>query len=161
MIGHEYKFVDAKLLLVSIGKQCRHEKFSEARGLKQCLALRRIGSNEVCVGRRRGMVTGRLCHDVPQGLKPFCLGTTEVVPSRPMSHPAARRRTSGALGLRSLGLFQRFGQRGHDLENVADYAVIGDLENGRVLILVDGHNRPRALHSHDVLNGTADSQREI
>ena len=58
MIGHDYKLVDAKLFGVSIGEQCRQEKLSDARGLKQGLAFRRVGSNEVCVGRRRGMVTG-------------------------------------------------------------------------------------------------------
>src|ERR1700693_2533045 len=95
MIGHDYKLVDAKLLLVSISKQGSQEKLSDTRGLKKTRALRRVGSNKISVGRRRGMVAGRLCHDVPQGLKPVLprsFGTTEVVPSRPMSHPVARRR---------------------------------------------------------------------
>ena len=90
MIGHEDKLVDPKLLLVSVGKQRPREKLGDTRGLEQSLAFRRVGSNKIGVGRRRRMVAGRLCPDVPQGLKPVLscsFGTTEVVPSRSMSHP--------------------------------------------------------------------------
>src|ERR1700745_2423875 len=58
-------------------------------------------------------------------------------------------------------LLQLFRQRGHDFEDVADDAVIGNFEDGRVLVLVDSHDGSRALHPHYVLNRAADAQRQI
>jgi len=58
-------------------------------------------------------------------------------------------------------LFEGFGERRNEFENVSDDAVIGDLEYRRVLVLVDGHDGARTLHPHDVLDGAADAQREI
>ncbi len=60
-----------------------------------------------------------------------------------------------------LFLFQFFSKRGNDFEQIADDAVVGNFENRRVLVLVDRDDRARAFHSHDVLDGSADSQREI
>src|SRR5882762_38793 len=51
---------------------------------------------------------------------------------------------------------QLFGERGHDFEDVTNDAVVGDFEDRRVLILVDGHDGARALHADDVLNRAAD-----
>src|SRR5258707_6632748 len=65
------------------------------------------------------------------------------------------------LGLSSLCPLQLFGQCGHDLKDVADYAVVGNFKDGRVLIFVDGDNSARALHSDHVLNGAADSERQV
>ena len=63
------------------------------------------------------------------------LGTAKAVPSRIRAPP--RGAPSPALpGL--FRLLQFFRQGGHDLENVADHAIIGNFENGRVLIFVDG-----------------------
>src|SRR5215469_17372744 len=62
---------------------------------------------------------------------------------------------------RLLRFLQLFGESGHDFENVCDHAVIGDLEDGRVLVFVYRHNRARALHADNVLNRAADSQGEI
>src|ERR1700739_370777 len=59
------------------------------------------------------------------------------------------------------GLLQFFRKRRHDFEDVADDAVIGNFEDGGVLVLVDGHDGSRALHPHDVLNRAADAQRQI
>src|SRR5579859_646742 len=56
---------------------------------------------------------------------------------------------------------QFLGERGHDFENVADDAVIGDFENRRVLIFVDGDDGARALHADDVLDVSADPEREV
>src|SRR5580693_4421218 len=63
-----------------------------------------------------------------------------------------------ALGL---GFFEGFGEGGHDFEDVGDDAVVGDFEDGGVLIFVDGHDGARALHANDVLDGAADAEREI
>src|SRR5215471_10483523 len=60
-----------------------------------------------------------------------------------------------------LGLLQLFGQSGHDFEDVSDNAIVGNLEDGGVLVLVDRNNGARALHADDVLNGAADAQRKI
>src|ERR1051325_400613 len=61
----------------------------------------------------------------------------------------------------SLCLLQLFGEGGHDFEDVADDAVIGNFENGRVRILVDGDDGARALHADNMLNGAADAKREV
>src|SRR6185503_14643577 len=39
-------------------------------------------------------------------------------------------------------LLDRLGQRRHDLEQVAHDAVVGNLEDGRIGVLVDGHDAP-------------------
>ncbi len=53
---------------------------------------------------------------------------------------------------RHLGL-HGLDNRWHDLEQVADDAVVGDFEDRGVGILVDGDDGVRALHSDEVLNG--------
>jgi hypothetical protein len=58
-------------------------------------------------------------------------------------------------------VFEFFDEGGNDFEEIADDAVIGDFEDGRVLILVDGGDGARALHAHHMLDGAADAQREI
>src|SRR5229473_6357778 len=58
-------------------------------------------------------------------------------------------------------LLEFFGEGRDDFEQVADDSVVCDLENWRVLILVDRDNCARALHPHDVLDGSADSEREV
>jgi hypothetical protein len=65
------------------------------------------------------------------------------------------------LWLSSLCPLQLFGQRGHDLENITDDAVIRDFEDRRVLIFIDGDDRARAFHSDYVLDRTADAQCQI
>src|SRR5579864_4352619 len=59
------------------------------------------------------------------------------------------------------GFFEGFGQRGHDFEDVRDYAVIRDFENRRVGVFVDGDDSARAFHADDVLDRPADAQRKI
>src|SRR5216683_3596241 len=50
-------------------------------------------------------------------------------------------------------LTQRFGQFGNRLIEVRDQAVIGDLENRRILILVDRDDNLGILHTGKMLNG--------
>src|SRR5207249_9894957 len=56
---------------------------------------------------------------------------------------------------------QLFCQGGHDFEDVADHAVVGNFEDGSVRILVDGDAGAGALHADDVLNRATDAQGEI
>src|SRR5882724_12957387 len=63
--------------------------------------------------------------------------------------------------LRSFRFFQGFGERGHDFEDVADYAVVGDFEDGSVGIFVDGDDGAGAFHANNVLNGATDAESEI
>src|ERR1700685_3167328 len=67
--------------------------------------------------------------------------------------------TAAASGL--LCFFEFFGECGDDFEEVADDAVVGYFEDGRVGVFVDRYDGARALHAHNVLDRAADSQREI
>src|SRR2546430_14823879 len=79
-----------------------------------------------------------------------------------ISRATALEKSCSALAVATLlGFFQSFGQGGHDFEDVADDAVIGDFEDGRVGIFVDGDDGARALHADNMLNGAADAKREI
>src|SRR5215471_1732224 len=60
-----------------------------------------------------------------------------------------------------LCLLQLFGQGRHDFEDVSDHAVVGKFEDGRVLVLIDGDDGAGAFHADDMLDGTADTEREI
>src|SRR6476646_10596955 len=64
------------------------------------------------------------------------------------------RRTS------SLSL-ERLDHGGNDFEQVADDAVLGDLEDRRVGVLVDGDDGLAALHADQMLDGAGDAEREI
>ena len=74
---------------------------------------------------------------------------------------AARRRPSPEGEGWVRGCLQLFDHRRHDLEQIARDAVVGDLEDRRFGILVDRHDRARALHADDVLDGAGDAEREI
>src|SRR4029079_19034803 len=50
---------------------------------------------------------------------------------------------------------------GHRLEEIGDEAVIGDLEDRRFLILVDGDDDLRVLHAGQVLDGARNADRNI
>src|SRR5207342_403964 len=54
--------------------------------------------------------------------------------------------------LRSADLLELLGKLRHDLEQVADQADVGDLEDGRFLILVDGDDRLAILHAGEMLD---------
>src|SRR5262249_8991977 len=79
--------------------------------------------------------------------------------------PAPTIRTSASSCSRatatSFCLMQLFGQGGHDFEDVANHAVVGDFEDRRVLVFVDGDDGARALHAHDVLDGAGNAEGEI
>ena len=53
------------------------------------------------------------------------------------------------------------GQLGHDLEQVADQADVRDLEDRRFLVLVDGDDGLRILHSGEVLDRARNADRDI
>src|SRR6266702_6314280 len=54
-----------------------------------------------------------------------------------------------------------FRQGGNHFKQVPPHAIVGDLEDGCVLVLVDGDHRLRALHSHEMLNRPRDADRKI
>jgi len=58
-------------------------------------------------------------------------------------------------------LFDSFDQLRHDLEQVADDAVIGDFENRSVGVLIDGDDRARSLHADQVLNCAGDPDCQV
>src|SRR5690349_8149631 len=62
-----------------------------------------------------------------------------------------------------LRLADRARERGDDLEHVADYTVVGDLEDRRLLVLVDGDDGLRGAHPREMLDraGDADSDVEL
>src|SRR5436853_5778312 len=53
------------------------------------------------------------------------------------------------------------GQLGHDLEQVADQADVGDLEDRGVLVLVDRDDGLRILHAREMLDRAGDADRDI
>ena len=57
-------------------------------------------------------------------------------------------------GLAGLELLDFLRQSRDDFEKISHNAVSCGLKNRRFLVLVDGHNRVRALHPHHVLDGT-------
>src|SRR6266446_3729919 len=103
-----------------------------------------------------GFVPDSLCF-----LMSFARCSAQLNPAGPAPTISTSASSCSRCTLNLFCLLQLFGERGHDFENVADYAVIGDFEDRRVLILVDRDYRARALHTNDVLNGAADSERQI
>src|SRR5687768_16737985 len=74
--------------------------------------------------------------------------------------PAAARRSARwpSVGLASAELLLEFR---HDLEEVADEAVVGDLEDRRLLVLVDGDVDLRVLHAGEVLDRPRDADGDV
>src|SRR3954453_23494005 len=65
-----------------------------------------------------------------------------------------------AMALAPAGL-HRVGQLRQDLVEVADDAEVGELEDRRVGVLVDGHDVLRGLHADLVLDRAGDARREV
>src|SRR5204863_10003182 len=57
--------------------------------------------------------------------------------------------------------FDRRGQRGLDLERVADDAQVGHLHDRRLGVLVDGDDDLGRLHADRVLHGAGDADRDV
>src|ERR1700754_1578236 len=66
-------------------------------------------------------------------------------------------------GMRSGSLlgFDRLGQLGDDLVQIADHAEVGELEDRRVRVLVDGKDVLRVLHADLVLDRAGDAGRQV
>src|SRR5690348_5080433 len=64
-------------------------------------------------------------------------------------------------GLMGRGLLNRRFQLGHDLEEVADQTVDGDLEDRRVRVLVDRDDGAGILDAGEVLDGAGDADRHV
>src|SRR3954462_1838773 len=90
----------------------------------------------------------------------FCTSAIFIHPTRkrpPDALCAGRPRSSRSrLLLAELGLEFR-----HHLEQVADQAVIGHLEDRRLLVLVDGDDDLAVLHAGQVLDGARDADGDV
>ena len=76
-------------------------------------------------------------------------------------HQARPKRTRPLGDCSALAGLDRLGQLRRDLEQVADHAVVGDLEDRRLFVLVDRDDRLRRLHAGAVLDRTGDAQRDV
>src|SRR4051812_46121196 len=75
-----------------------------------------------------------------------------------MRHHSRRRTSKVRPAPASSELAYEFG---HDLEQVADQAEIGDLEDRRVLVLVDRDDRLAVLHAGEMLDRARNADRDI
>src|ERR687889_895704 len=75
-----------------------------------------------------------------------------IVMSRP--DPCCRAPLASRLGQLLLELRQ-------ELEQIPDEAVVGDLEDRRLLVLVDGDDDLGVLHAGQVLDGARDAHRDV
>ena len=48
-----------------------------------------------------------------------------------------------------------------NLKQITDQSIIGNLEDGTILVFVDGHDCSRVFHAGYMLNGTADSDSDL
>src|SRR4029077_10103862 len=82
---------------------------------------------------------------------------------RAVSKSPRTPRVSGGPARENLTLagLDRLGQLRRDLEQVADDAEVGDLEDGRLFVLVHRDDRLRRLHSGAVLDRPGDTQRDV
>src|SRR5687767_8516889 len=67
--------------------------------------------------------------------------------------------TASILVMQNLSEF--LGQGRNHFERIPDDAVRGDLEDGRVRILVDGHDDLRGRHARQMLDRAGDGDRDI
>src|SRR3954451_14958405 len=74
---------------------------------------------------------------------------------------AARVYAAGRSGPSALALADLVGPRWYDLVQVADDAEVDQLEDGRLGVLVDGHDGLRGLHAGAVLDGTGDAGGDV
>lgn len=84
---------------------------------------------------------------------------TALRPEQATPRPEGRRNMVFPLGTvkqkwtLTAATFQLRDERGHDLEQITNDAVVRELEDGSFRILVDGDDHARALHAGDVLDG--------
>src|SRR5260370_753772 len=76
---------------------------------------------------------------------------------RPESDPSSRLLESSLLS----EFAERFGQFGNRLIQIRDQAVVGDLENRRVLVLVDRDDHLGILHAREMLDRAGDADGDI
>src|SRR4029077_5902579 len=58
-------------------------------------------------------------------------------------------------------LAQRLGQLGKRLIEIGDQAIVGDLEDRRLLVLVDRHDHLGILHAGEMLDRTRNADRDV
>lgn len=53
------------------------------------------------------------------------------------------------------------GERGNYVEKIANDSVVGDIEDGRVGVLIHGDNATGVLDAYDVLDSAGNSRRDV
>src|SRR5690606_31032982 len=61
----------------------------------------------------------------------------------------------------ALELLEPLAELGEHLEEVGDQPVVGHLEDGRLGVLVDGHDGLASLHAGEVLDGARDARGDV
>ena len=92
----------------------------------------------------------------------FARGRRKVKGRKARNRKRPRRRSHPGLlqNAKSEGSERLFELR-QDGEEVADEAVVGDLEDRRLLVLVDGDDDLRVLHAGEMLDGAGDADRDV
>src|SRR5258706_11841017 len=82
-----------------------------------------------------------------------------VTAAKPM--PTTMNIRMGRYSRMDVELSERLGERGHDLEQIAHQAVVGDLEDGRIGVLVDGDDAAGRRHPRQMLDRARDAHRDV
>src|SRR5262245_28307313 len=82
-------------------------------------------------------------------------------PNAPTKVRNKSQKASVPITLRVPSGLHRLDDRRHDLEQVPDDPVVGDLEDRRIGVLVDRDDRVGALHADQVLDGARDAERQV
>ena len=90
-----------------------------------------------------------------------CSCESRSAADRPAGPPPTISTSTSSVSRLMATLCELGDQRRRDLEDVALNAVVGDLEDRRFGVLVDGDDRPRALHADEVLNRAGDAERDV
>src|SRR5262249_52677770 len=116
----------------------------------------------------RDLISARLGRGAPAPTRPAARTTARSGRSAPTTSPSGRLATGGAQPARVARLPLPFqpplelrGQRRHHLEQVGDDSVVGDLEDRRFGILVDGHDHLRRPHAREVLDGARHTEAKV
>ncbi len=146
-----HRRVERRAALAEIGNELRQARRIEHRARQQVRArLPRLLQD-----RNRQIIAARLPLERGQTQRRRQAGRSPADNEHVDFECVAFHRVLGVSSARRARLLLELGdERGRNLEEVAGNTVVGDLEDGRVGILVDGDDRARPLHAHHVLNRT-------
>jgi hypothetical protein len=118
------------------------------------LAARRVEQRDLWPRVRQHPVRGRAAHIEDSSFLSDSKASNELPHSMrsKSAHGAVDRGTGRHTGSLTLGFFNFFHQRWNHFEQIANDSVIRYLEDGRVGVLVNGHDGLGALHADQVLD---------